>query len=103
MSVYRFARHCLIAATATLALSACDSGGDEADEGTVMGGGAEVESDFDASTIDVMSVDTAAGGVEPMMDPATADAGIDMLGDDEPSPVGDEAPPQQMPAEEESN
>ncbi|MEO0501673.1 MAG: hypothetical protein AAF205_14200, partial [Pseudomonadota bacterium] len=41
---------------------------------------AETGLDFDASTIDVMSVDVAAGGVEPMVDPATADAGIDMLG-----------------------
>lgn len=100
MSAYRFARNSLIATAATLALTACDSSDGDADEGAVMGGGAEVESDFDASTTDVMSVDVVAGGIEPMTDPASADAGIDMLGDNTPTEIPDEAPLQQLPVED---
>lgn len=38
--------------------------------------------DFDASTMDAMSIDVVAGGTPPAGDPNTADAEIDMLGGD---------------------
>ena len=41
---------------------------------------AEEGIDFDASTMDAMSVDVVAGGTPAASDPEVADAGIDMLG-----------------------
>ena len=66
-----------------LAVSGC---GDSDDAEPADGGGSAVNRelaeeglDFDSSTMDAMSIDVVAGGTPPAADPATADAGIDML------------------------
>ncbi|MHB9880055.1 hypothetical protein ACSMXM_10365 [Pacificimonas sp. ICDLI1SI03] len=94
----RFPSHCAnlakgAIAIAFLALTACGDSSDEGGDTAAGSAGADVESDFDASTVDVMNVDVAAGGVETTMDPATADAGVDMLGQDTPPPAEAEAAP----------
>ncbi|MEE4350403.1 MAG: hypothetical protein V2J26_09260 [Pacificimonas sp.] len=75
---------------ASLGLSACGGDGDEAGSGGVPAGGvnrelAEEGLDFDSSTMDAMSVDVVAGGIPPAADPDTADAAIDMLGNNQPA------------------
>ena len=68
---------------AGLALGACGGGDNEANDPAGSGVNRELAEegiDFDASTMDAMSIDVVAGGVPPSDDPATADANIDMLG-----------------------
>lgn len=73
--------HVSLLVLAIIGLASCGNGTESESGDTAAGSaGAEVESDFDASTVDVMNVDVAAGGIEPAVDPASADAGIDMLG-----------------------
>lgn len=65
---------------AALAVAACGSRDDtksaDGETAAVEGAGDASVADLgaDASTADAMSVDVAAGGVEPMTDPATVDA-----------------------------
>ncbi|MBV7255194.1 hypothetical protein KCG44_00195 [Pacificimonas sp. WHA3] len=89
-----------LAGIALLTLSACgDSDGAEGgDGGVTQTGTVEIESDFDASTMDVMNVDVAAGGIEPVIDPVNADAGIDMLGRAQTDNVTDMPPSLPSPA-----
>ncbi|MGB7405827.1 MAG: hypothetical protein WA906_09065 [Pacificimonas sp.] len=71
-----------IATLAALApLTACDGAEDDADASgaAVAAGGGNADLEFDSSTMDAMSIDVAAGGVESPLDPETADAGLEML------------------------
>ena len=69
-----------LSVAAALALAACGNSDDtksaDGETPAVEGAGDASVTDLgaDASTADAMSVDVAAGGVEPMTDPATVDA-----------------------------
>lgn len=79
--------------TTALLLASC---GDDAEKaGGDPGSGVNPELagegiDFDASTMDAMSIDVVAGGTPPAADPSTADAQIDMLGQGDQSVPADE-------------
>ena len=78
-----------------LAATACGKSGDSGTEGekaAVEGAADASVSDLgaDASTADAMSVDVAAGGVEPMTDPALVDV----------APIPDTPAPEKAPAQQ---
>lgn len=78
-----------------LAVTACgksDDAGKDGEKVAVEGAADASMSDLgaDASTADAMSVDVAAGGVEPMTDPALVDI----------APVPDAPVPEQAPAQQ---
>jgi hypothetical protein len=78
-----------------LAVTACgksDDAGKDGEKAAVEGAADASMSDLgaDASTADAMSVDVAAGGVEPMTDPALVEI----------APVPDAPVPEQAPAQQ---
>ncbi|EMD82493.1 hypothetical protein [Pacificimonas flava] len=79
-----FSKLAFAGAISVLALSACgDSDDNAAPAGSAVNRElAEEGIDFDASTMDAMSVDVVAGGAPAQADPSTADAGIEMLQQD---------------------